>query len=90
MGQAKQRGTFEQRRLEAQQDEAKRQTADNPNIERIYLGAREAYSDAARLASNAGAAAPAVNYERMYNHALGLAKAAGFKSVNDAIRAAKK
>lgn len=31
--------------------EAKRQAADNPNIERIYLGARDAYSDAARLAA---------------------------------------
>lgn len=36
--------------------EAKRLAADNPNIERIYLGAREAYSDAALIASNAGAA----------------------------------
>lgn len=31
--------------------EAKRQAADNPNIERIYLGARDAYADAARLAA---------------------------------------
>lgn len=36
--------------------EAKRQAADNPHWERIYLGARDAYSDAALLASNAGAA----------------------------------
>jgi hypothetical protein len=67
------------------------------NAAQVFRSEDDAFiADAVRAtAGNAATAAPgdlppAVSYEHMYNHALGLAKAAGFNSVNDAIRAAKK